>query len=148
MAEQAEYFINVLRNNDELSESLVIHKTKLEQLERNGRDCVKYGEGIYATISRIWNNLFPNGIVEFTIEHELALRDYILVEKFGWAINDGRYWVLNPENNFLRRTATKFQRSNNFIGSQVTRAVRRLRMNVNLRLMRGREVINYLYSSN
>jgi hypothetical protein len=40
-------------------------------------------------------NIFQTMMMFFYDHHELAIRGYILVEKFGWDINDGKYWILD-----------------------------------------------------
>jgi hypothetical protein len=108
----------------------------------------KHGDGLYGIISKIWRSVFPDPHFEFKDEHELVLLDYILVEKFGWAIDNGKYWIME-KNTTKRKGPTKFQRDYIPIGGRIVQLIKKLRrdyINKNI-ITNYKQVINFIVLS-
>jgi hypothetical protein len=126
-------FLNALRNSSLLSEFLFSQKNSFQVYQNEyGQNMsateasFKQGDGLYGIVSKIWKRLFPDPRFEFNDEHELALREYILVEKFGWEIDDATYWIME-KNTTTRKGPTKFQKDYIPLGSRITQLIKKLR---------------------
>lgn len=146
-------FLNALRNSSELSKIILTHKTSLEVAldvyENNINATVQTftrPKGLYSIVSNIWRSIFPDPHHEFNDYHELALRDYILVEQFGWAIDNWTYWRLDKKSQ-TRKGPKTFQPEYAVLGFKISKAIRKFRWDYMNKKQTNKQVINFLLSS-
>jgi hypothetical protein len=91
-------FVHVLRHDIELNNTINEIKKECEVIKKHIQQATtglktvkKYGNGLYAKISKIYReNFMPTD--RFTDEHEKALLDFIYVEKLGWKVDNSDHW--------------------------------------------------------
>jgi hypothetical protein len=128
-----ERFVEIVRNDELLKSKLIQHKNEYETfvgiLQRASlsiRKTVKYGRGLFATISALIKDVFPD-VNLFTSAHEDILLDYIFIDIYGWHPTNAEFWFLDKHTRSIRANRFAFQdRVKNF-GKEIVTMVRKVR---------------------
>ena len=125
-------FIEIVNTIDTMKPKFFAHKNEYErfsgilrQAKESMQKTVKYGEGLYASISALIKNTFPD-LTFFTSSHEDVLLDHIFFDIYGWYPNKSEFWFFG-KNTSQRAHRTAFQPLIKSYALTVVRMIRRVK---------------------
>jgi hypothetical protein len=128
-----ERFLEIVRNDEILKSKFIQYKNEYEtvvvilhQANESMRRTVRYGRGLFATISALIKDFFPD-VTFFTSAHEGILLDYIFIDIYGWHPTNAEFWFLDKPTKSIRAHRFAFQDNVKNFGKNIVTMVRKLK---------------------
>jgi hypothetical protein len=128
-----EEFVQIIRNDETFISKFIQHKNEYEtvvvilhQANESMRKTVRYGQGLFATISALIKDFFPD-VTFFTSAHEDILLDYIFIDIYGWHPTNAEFWFLDKPTKSIRAHRYAFQDNVKNFGNKIVTMVRKVK---------------------